>query len=341
MNNTLPKTSYRTILMNPTLTPLEKLVYIIIDQEQPCDFKVMATYTYQSEEQLKMIVKKLMDCGLIVKSTSGANLYYTSFTLLPIPQKKKPTKERVTITERDKNIALFVKKIEEYYKQRGVSYRISRNGRKQIANAVSYLNKVWKKSKGMKEFDGFRDKGELYSNYIEFTFDKIEDDKLQALKRLTFSATKNTWRKYLKNDFVRFKPYLLEDKTTDKTFIGVKRGDIPDLPQSEGYWTTVNTFLIPKWKTKTYPVCKQVLYALERVIVYHLYRKHTSAYLIKMHEEYVKEYKAAETRGRLDDLIEYVKENKKRSNFCHGCTKTVECHVKNPQIIVSCNEKTT
>jgi len=246
------------------------------------------------------------------------------------------------LSDKDKDLLLLIKKLEEYYKQRGVSYRISKKGRKWLNHTTTYLNKTWKDKETFDELKEFESKEDLYTSYIEFTFKNLEDSDLKHVKRLVFAATKSAWRAFLKNTYVRFKPKLLEDFTSNEKFIGILKKEIPQNPKAKGYWTTVDTFLINKWKTKNYPVCKQVLYALERVIVAHLFRKQSAKDLIKIHDKYVKEYEVAEARGKLDNLIEYIKENKRRSNICHGCTKIASCKdAKTGALIISCGDKTT
>ena len=62
--------------------------------------------------------------------------------------------------------------------------------------------------------------------------------------------------------------------------------------------------------------------------------------LIKIHEKYVKEYKVAEGREKLDDLVEYIKENKRRSNVCHGCKYINSCtSAKSGAIVTKCESR--
>jgi hypothetical protein len=241
-------------------------------------------------------------------------LYYPTFSLKKDGQdgKKEATKEKVSITEKDKDLFLMVKKLETYYKQRGVSYRLSKKGKKHLKHAVGFLNAYWKEREKNKELSAFNTKGEMYEDYINHTFRNLADNTLQHVKRLTFSATKSSWKTSLKKEHSTFTPYILKPSFSSTIFYGLDKREIPKDPKEKGYWTTVDTFLLKKWRTKSYPLCKQVLYALERVIVAHIYRKQSVKDLVEKHNEYLNEYKRAEKRGELDDLMEYINEGKKR-----------------------------
>jgi len=340
-NKTKSSFDHKYILKRPDLSASEKLAYIIIDLEQPCDIDTICSLTNYSRAMVDFIIKSLLERQLIVKTTTTKDFFYPAFCFSP-PQKTeaKKDKEKTVISEKDKDLYLFLSKLEEFYKQKGISHNISKRGKKIIGQAVGYLNSCWDTKEEHVELKSFYSKEEIYKSYIEFTFNNLEDKELKYIKRFIFAANKNTWRAHLKNSQIFFSPYLLRKSFSETEYYSVEKKEIPHDPKAKGFYTTVEKFLLNKWSTKTYPLCKQVLYALERVIVQHMYRKAPLDDLIKIHSEYLKEYKVAEVRNRLDDLVEYIKENKKRSDVCYGCLDNQKCGASGT-IITKCTMKTT
>jgi len=346
-SNTTQSRMYKYILNRSDLLAWDKLTYIIINENQPCDYPTLCGQLNLPIESVERLVEKLISVNLIVESKISKGLFYPAFALTNGGEKKKEKiqHEKTTITDKDRDLLLIVKVVEEFYKQRGVTYKLSKKGRKHLTHTVSYLNKVWDSRKDNKEIGDLLSKEELYKSYISFTFKNLDDTELKHVKKLKYAANKSAWRSHLKNTFISFKPILLEDCASSEKFMGVLKREIPQNPKTKGYWTTVDTFLLKKWSTDTYPVCKQVLYALERVIVAHLYRFHkqTAKDLIRIHQMYSEKYKVAEARGKLDNLIEYVNEDKKRSDYCHDCTQKNDCKLSRTKdtVIVTCQSKTT
>jgi hypothetical protein len=322
----------------------EKLAFVVICTEQPCDLDILCKDVDVSFKEMGNIIDKLLDLGFIVESMTSKNMFYPSYTLNVDKQKKKEKeKEKTVITDADGDLLLLMKSLEEYYKIRGVSYKISKNGKKVLTKTVTYLNKVWEKDREGPG-DEFQTKGDLYKSYIAFIFQTLEDSALNHLKRLLHTGSRSAWRKSIEMGLETtsgrmFIPYFYDYQWSTTQYYGINKNEIPTDPKSSMYWTTVEIFLLNRWRTKTYPVCRQVLYALETVIIYHLFRrgKENAQDLMGKHRIYIKEYKQAETRDVLDDLSEYIKQNKKTSDICHNCLKKNTCLKVNENThIVTC-----
>jgi hypothetical protein len=326
------------------LTKEEKLAFAVICAEQPCDLDVLCEDVGVSFREMGNIIDKLLDLGFIVESKTERSMFYPSYTLSADKQKKKEKeKEKTVITDTEGDLLLLMKTLEDYYKTRGVSYKISKNGKKALAKTVTYLNGIWKKIFLEPEGDGFNNKGDVYQSYIDFVFQNLDDGDLNQLKRLLHRGSRSAWRKSLTTTSRRmFIPYFYDYQWSDTHFYGVAKSEIPKDPKNSMYWTTVEIFLLNKWKTKTYPICRQVLYALETVVIHHLFRKGAvgnkdTRGLVDKHKEYIIKYRQAEMRDALDDLTEYIKQNKKASDICHNCVKKNTClRVNEHTHVVSC-----
>ena len=320
------------VLEQNYLSKEEKLAFTVICAEQPCDLDILCNDVGVSFREIGNIIDKLLDLGFIIESKTERNMFYPNYTLSVDKQKKKEKeKEKTVITDTDGDLLLLMKTLEEYYKIRGVSYKISKNGKKALTKTVTYLNKTWKKEFLTEVGGQFETKTEMYQSYIVFVFESIDDSGLNQLKRLLHTGSRSAWRKSLETTSGRrFIPYFFDYQWSNTHYYGVDKNEIPKDPKSSMYWTTVEIFLLNKWRTKTYPLCRQVLYALEIVIIHHLFRKgivedkDTKA-LIDKHKIYIKEYRQAEMRDVLDDLSEYIKQNKKTSDICHNCIKKNTC----------------
>jgi hypothetical protein len=334
------------ILGRKDLSVYEKLVYFIIHHENPADYEIICEYASTTMKFAEVIVKKLVGEGLVLPSKTQGNIFFCNYQLRPDDVKKKKEKETKTvITEQDKDILLFIQALERFYHQSGVNYPISKNGKKHITKAVYFLDGMWKKKKEKPELEQFELKDDLYTTYIEYVFDKVHKSDLNQLKRLKYSGSKRGFMNWLEKPTWRFEPYLIDKKFDDNMFYGVNKKDIPKDVEKSGYWSTFRIFLGSRYKSGSYPVAKQVLFALEMCIIFMLFRKQKisgidSAQLINIHGKYVDEYKRAKAASKLDDLGEFVKENKLNSNVCNDCTKKTTCPTfKSAAIVVNCSQK--
>jgi hypothetical protein len=291
------------------------------------------------------LVNKLISKGLIIASTTQGNTFFCNYQLRPEDIKKQEDKEKTVITEEDKDILLFIGAVERFYHKNGVNFKISKNGKKHISKAVYFLDGLWKKKKDKPELEQFELKDDLYTTYIEYVFDKVPKGNLNQLKRLKYSGSKRGFQNWLEKPSWQFEPHLIAKTFDDKTFYGVLKENIPKDIAKSGYWSTYRIFLGSRWKTKSYPVAQQVLYALEMIIIYMMFRKKGVGdidvkHLVAVHTRYVEEYKRAKMANKLDDLGAFVKENKLNSNICNDCIKKRVCSTyKTAAIVVNCSQK--
>lgn len=325
------------------LSKEEKLAFTVICAEQPCDLDILCEDVGVSLKEMGNIIDKLLDLGFIVESKTERNMFYPSYALGTEQKKKEKEKEKTVITNAEGDLLLLMKVLEEYYKIRGVSYKISKNGKKALTKTVTYLNKTWKEEFLTEAGQQFETKEEMYQSYIEYVFQILDDDALNQLKRLLHAGNRSAWRKSLSTSSGnRFVPYFFDYQWSDTHYYGIAKSEMPKDPKSSMYWTTVEIFLLSKWRANTYPICRQVLYALEIVIIHHLFRKQIVGEsdinsLIGKHKTYIKEYRQAEMRDTLDDLTEYIKQNKKTSDICHNCIKKNTClRVNENTHVISC-----
>lgn len=341
--------TYKYILGRNDLSAFEKLAFITMSEYSHLTLEGIAERLGVQKEFATAILAKLMSQGLV---TEGKGEYKTGRLYFPVFHLRRPVtgdketekkdKETVVHTvEGDNDLLLMVAALEKYYKSRGVSHKVSKNGRKKLAKTVEYLNKVWKEKDQHEEFEEFELKSDLYYCYIDYAFKNLIDNELNHLKRLNFAGTKAGWRGYMKKGMKGFDPYLLNAKDYNfGKYMGVAKDTIPKDPNDSGYATTVGTFLLPKLKTKNYPVCKEVLYALECLIVYKMFRLQDVSMLKTVHANYLAEYKRAEDLGKLDSLLDYVGKNRKNSDYCHDCHKKISCiQAKSAAIVNKCSEK--
>ena len=240
--------------------------------------------------------------------------------------------------------------LERFYKQNGVGFKISKNGKKHIAKAVYFLEGQWKKKiteKSAPELDQFDLKADMYQAFIEYAFRNVPKSDLNLLKRLHYSGTKKGWKGWLTQPNYQFNPVLLRKETDKLHFMSLVKADIPpakDLAKS-GYWYTVKVFLKNRWDNKDYPIAKQVLFALEVCIAFMLFRKvgiegTDVTKLLAMHHVYAKQYNTAVVTKRLDDLAEFVRSNKMQSTLCHNCLKKDSCAIfKSDAVVVNCTQR--
>jgi hypothetical protein len=331
------------VLKQKDLSPKEKLAFIVINEEAPCDLETLCQRADLLFDDALNVVDKLIDLGFIVEAVGTRNIFYPTFHLerMGTVKKEKGENEKTVMTDADADLLRLMYEVEEYYKKRGVSHKISKNGKKVLKKTVTYLNNVWKKKEEFDSHGEFQSKGDLYLSYLEYVFQNLDDDDLKQLKRLTFTGNKGAWRKTLNSPHTgQFIPYFFNYQWSETHYYGINKNEIPgyDDVNDSMYCTTVEVFLHSKWRTKTYPVCKQVLYALECVIIHHLFRNRDARDLISKHKIYVREYKTAEARDKLDNLTDYVKHNKKNSNVCHNCKKRGDC-VNDKVTVISCDER--
>ncbi len=162
---------------------------------------------------------------------------------------------------------------------------------------------------------------------------------------MKYSGSKRGFKNWLDKPTYRFEPHLIDKKFDDSTFYGVAKKDIPKDISKSGYWHTYKIFLGSRYKAGGYPIAKQVLYALEMCIIFMLFRKKgvdnvNANHLVAVHQKYLIEYKRAESAGKLDNLQEFVKQNKLKSNICNDCIKKQSCSTfKSNAIVVNCSQK--
>lgn len=332
------------ILALQTLSVYEKLCYFVIHFENPADFACIMEYAGVTIEFAKTIVAKLMREGLVVEATKGSETFFAEYNIIPKKEKKEEEAKTTTYKE-DKDLLLFQKALEKYYYSSAVNHKISKNGMKHIAKAVYFLEGQWAKKKDIRSLREFELKTDLYSAYIEYVFKGVDASDLNQLKRLTYSGTKKGWTLSLMKPAYKFDPMLIVKSFTKDEFFGIKKKEIPKDIVKSGYWSTYKIFLGSRWMEGTYPVSKNVLYALEMVIVYCLFRKAepeniTVGQLINIHTKYLKEYKRAVACRRLDNLADFVTRGAKHSDICFDCAKNDTCPTYNSAaIVVNCTQK--
>lgn len=330
----------KQVLKNHDMSMLSKLVYVIVHEFAPASYEDICDGANVNLDTAKATIDVLKARGLVTTGVGEANLFWPTYTMSIKPPPKKEEKEAKSTTTSNTDVMLFVRQVEKYYKNRGVNYNISNKGKKHIAKAVEYLNKVWKERDDHPEFAEFELLSDLYYCYIEYTFKNLIDNELNHLKRLIFAGTKGGWRAWMKNSVSKFDPYLIHKSFSDSLYYGIPKKEIPENPADSGYHTTISALLLPKLKSGNYPVASSVLYALECYIIYKMFRKQDVSEMMKVHRQYLKEYKEAEALDRLDDLHEYVTKNKKKSDLCNDCNKKDECKlISKNHVIEVCSEK--
>jgi hypothetical protein len=334
------------ILALPSLSVYEKLCYFIVHFENPADYGVIMQYAGVTREFAKTVIKKLIGENLVVESNNNTGLFFAQYNIMPtVKKEKKEKEEKTTISEADKDILLFQLQLELYYHSRGVNHRVSKNGRKFIAKAVYFLEGQWAKRKELDVLREFEVRDDLYSAYIEHVFRGVDKNDLNQLKRLTYSGSKRGWTVSLSKPTYRFMPELTDKKFDNVHFYGIKKSDIPKDVEKSGYWATYKIFLGSRWTEGTYPVSKQVLYALEMVIIFSLFRKAKPGgteigMLINIHGKYLKEYTRAVACKKLDNLADFVTNGAKKSDVCYDCLKNDTCPTYNSSaIVVNCTQK--
>ncbi len=333
--------NYKYILNNQELSAFEKLVYFLISEEEPVTMQTVCESIGIHTEFAQTIIAKLLSRSLITTKTDNDVIrFYPVYHLKQREETLQKEKEAVLLNTLDNDVLLLVSQLEHYYKNRGVAHNLSKNGTKKLGKCVEYLNRIWNTRAEHREFDEFEIKADLYYCYVEFAFKNLIDNELNHLKRLNFAGTKTAWRAYMKRSLGDFTPHLIDKSFSAGKFYGISKDAIPMEPKDSGYNTTLHTFLHPKLKTKSYPVCSEVLYALEAMIIYMMFRKKDITDLKKLHTMYLAEYKVAEDRGKLDDLLDFVGKNKKNSNYCHECLKKSACvQASSTAIVNKCSEK--
>ncbi len=333
------------ILEQSYLSLQDKMVYIAIYEEDPCDIDLLCERVTIPYEDMLETLNKLLGFGFIVESTKERHVYYPTFKMGKTQQKHKTKeKESTTVTGAEADLLLLMKVVENYYKERGVNYKISKKGRKNLKKVVRFVNNTWKKKDEFDqkdEFAQFETKADLYTSYVEYVFQNLDDEDLNQLKRLVYSGNKQAWRKSLYSTHKgKFVPYFYNYQWSSTHYYDIPKQEIPDNPKDSLYWTTVNTFLLSRWRTKSYPVCKQVLFALETIIIYSMFKKVPVSELIHKHVKYVKEYRQAVKRDAEDNLADFLSNDKKSNDVCQDCKKKDTCKNNSPNVlVVNCNEK--
>lgn len=333
------------ILALPSLSVYEKLCYFIVHFENPADYNIIMEYAGVTKEFAQTVIRKLIAENLVVESNNNTGLFFAQYNIMPTKKKKKEKEEKTTISEADKDLLLFQQSLERYYHSRGVNFKVSKNGKKYMAKAVYFLEGQWAKRKEIDILREFEVRDDLYSAFIEYAFNGVAKGDLNQLKRLTYSGTKRGWTVSLSKPTYRFMPELTEKKFDDGFFYGVKKSDIPKDVEKSGYWATYKIFLGSRWQEGTYPVAKNVLYALEMVIIFSLFRKAKPGgaeigMLINIHGKYLKEYKRAVACRKLDNLADFVTQGEKNSDVCYDCIKNDTCPTYNSSaIVVNCTQK--
>jgi len=333
------------ILALPSLSVYEKLCYFIVHFENPADYSIIMEYAGVTKEFAQTVIRKLIAENLVVESNNNTGLFFAQYNIMPTEKKKKEKEEKTTISEADKDLLLFQQALEVYYHSKGANHKISKNGRKFIAKAVYFLEGQWSNRKKLDVLREFEVREDLYLAYIEYAFNGVAKEDLNQLKRLTYSGTKRGWTVSLSKPTYRFQPELTARTFDDVHFYGVKKSDIPKNVEKSGYWATYKIFLGSRWTEGTYPVSKNVLYALEMVIIFCLFRKAKPdgveiGMLINIHGKYLKEYKRAVACRKLDNLADFVTQGEKKSDICYDCLKNDTCPTYNSSaIVVNCTQK--
>jgi hypothetical protein len=313
------------ILALPKLSVYEKLTYFVIHFENPAAYSHIMEYAGVTLEFAKTIVNKLINENLVVESNTNSKLFFAQYNIMP-KKEEKEDEVKTNISQEDKDILLFQGALERYYHSRTVNYKISKNGRKQIAKAVYFLEGQWAKRNEIDSLKEFELRDDLYSAYIEYVFNNVDKGDLNQLKRLAYSGTKRGWISSLAKPSYKFNPRLVDKKFDKDVFFGVNKKDIPKNITKSGYWATYKIFLGSRWQEGTYPVAKNVLYALEMVIIFCLFRKASPdgvqiGQLVNIHGKYLKEYKRAVACRKLDNLADFVTKGEKHSDVCFDCVK--------------------
>lgn len=338
------------IMKQTHLTQEEKIIFNAIYWEDPCDIdyllKTINTLSY--EEMLKSLYK-LESLGFIIESPRERHVYYTTYKMGTQKQQQKSEKESVIITEPEADLLLLMKTVEEYYKERGVNYKISKNGRKILERVVRFLNNMWKVKDEFDSAEEYKHKAELYTSYIRYVYKNLDDSNLNQLKRMVYTGNKQAWKKSLYSTHKgRFIPYFYDYQWSGTHYYGILKKEIPKEPESSMYWTTVDTFLLSRWRTKTYPICRQVLFALETIIIYSMFNRTPEVNdLIYKHIAYVQEFRQALKKGTEDNLVEFVrgekkvtKKKKEKGDVCIDCKIKDSCKNHNDNVfVVTCGEK--
>ena len=333
------------VLSQPKLSVYHKLCYFCVHFNNPADYEQLCDSLGVTMEFARTLIAGLMEKGLVVESKTQKNLFFASYQIAQQAVPPKEKEEATTITEKDKDILLFIKALEKHYNLKGANHKISKNGRKYIAKAVFFLDGMWNHKRIKPEMDEFEVKDDFYLTYIEYVFRNTHKDDLNQLKRLSFSGTKKGFKTFLVKPTYRFDPHLVDKKFDEKHFFGVKKDKIPKDITKSGYWNTYKIFLGSKYADGNYPIAKQVLYALEMVIIFMLFRKQTigkadSTSLINIHSRYVIQYRTAQATNKLDNLKDYVLSNKMKSDVCNDCVIKGKCVTrKTAAIVVSCSQK--
>jgi hypothetical protein len=333
------------ILALPSLSVYEKLCYFIIHFENPADHAIIMEYAGVTREFAQTVLNKLIAENLVVESNNNTGLFFCQYNIKPKKKEKKEKEEKTNISEADKDLLLFQGALERYYHSRGANHKISKNGKKFMAKAVYFLEGQWAKRNELKAFNEYETRDDLYNAYIEYIFKGVDKSDLNQLKRLTYSGSKRGWTTSLSKPTYKFVPELTEKTFDDVHFFGVKKSEIPKDVEKSGYWATYKIFLGSRWQEGTYPVAKNVLYALEMVIIFSLFRKAKPGgmdigMLINIHGKYLKEYKRAVACRKLDNLADFVTQGEKNSDVCYDCVKNDECPTYNSSaIVVNCTQK--
>ncbi|NIU82607.1 MAG: hypothetical protein GWN31_03990, partial [Candidatus Thorarchaeota archaeon] len=126
----------------------QKLVAVAAEVYNPVTIKQLNEIfvSQKGETFVKRAIERLEKMNLV---HSKGNKVYPVVTLLPPPKEKGEKEEKTMMTEFDKDVMLFMRKIQELYIEKTVEASISKKGKKHVKNTVLWMNKVLKQ-----KFDG-------------------------------------------------------------------------------------------------------------------------------------------------------------------------------------------
>jgi hypothetical protein len=314
------------IIENTDLSLSQKLVAIAAEIYNPVTIKQLHKIfvSQKGEVFVKNAIERLEKLKVVY---TKKNKVYPVVTLLPPPKTESEKEEKIEITESDKDVLLFMQKLQEFYVGKSVEASISKNGKKNIRRAVEWLNATL-----IREFNSSFSKESAYASYIEYALGHLAGTQLKHLKRLNYAGILAGWVSRTQGSFRiildKFEPILLNHDKTDKAqFLGINRGAIPkakDIVKS-GYYTTAIIFFVSRASYERYPICTEVLYALEMLIAFKIFNRVNVDNLLDLHKLYVRQYDKAKKMGKLDNLLEYSKTGKVKSFYCADCDKFDYC----------------
>ena len=292
------------------------------------------------EDRVKALTSLLIKDGYLDKGVMDENLLFPKFLtekkLLSnttnttsktstINDKNNNKEKETTICENNSQIItgesiyaqdqrVLLKAIEEGLLKQGKTMKISKNAKKLFPKITGFLNTNYVKTPH-KLYT--KDRGSFYSAYVDFAISYMKE--MFSIKSLTYSKIQKAFLKKLeenKADNFVFSPTFHNCACGNGLFYGIKMNTIPKNIKESNYWPTLYFFLLKRIKDGSpYPICSQVLVALERIIIYKFFLKETDTKeLIELHVKYKKEYKKAHSMNKLDNLAEFFAKEKNTEN---------------------------